>query len=158
MAKVITFSTAFPEYHPKKGQPTYFVEKIWKSIGIIDISTKELDIYRDSYFNSKHLPKHHTIRSGKRFKKGDVFSPRIWKGKPYNSKQITIAPDLIIHDVWDFEIKDNSLYINHKKIDTTQSIDLANNDGLKYQDLLDWFQWPKPFKGQIICWNPKIEY
>jgi hypothetical protein len=31
MSKVITFSRVFPSYHPKKGQPTYFVEKLYKS-------------------------------------------------------------------------------------------------------------------------------
>lgn len=32
MAKVITFSRVFPSYHPKAGQPTYFVEAIYKAL------------------------------------------------------------------------------------------------------------------------------
>lgn len=32
MAKVITFSRTFPSYHPKAGQPTYFVEKFYNSL------------------------------------------------------------------------------------------------------------------------------
>lgn len=32
MSKVITFSRTFPAYHPRKGEPTYFVEKFWTSI------------------------------------------------------------------------------------------------------------------------------
>lgn len=32
MAKVITFSRQFPSYHPKAGQPTYFVEKVLRSV------------------------------------------------------------------------------------------------------------------------------
>lgn len=65
MAKIITFSRTFSGYHPKKGQPTYFVEKV-------------------------------------------------------------------------FEI--------------------AENDGLTSDDLLAWFKYPKPFSGQIICWNHNIKY
>jgi hypothetical protein len=30
--KVITFSRTYPSYHPKAGQPTYFVEKVWSSL------------------------------------------------------------------------------------------------------------------------------
>ena len=33
MAKVITVSQKFPDSHPKAGQPTHFVEKIWSSLG-----------------------------------------------------------------------------------------------------------------------------
>ena len=32
MAKVITFSTKFPDYHQKAGKPTFFVEKFVKSM------------------------------------------------------------------------------------------------------------------------------
>jgi hypothetical protein len=40
MAKVITFSRFFPAYHPRKGEPTYFVEKIWAHL----ISDNQFDI------------------------------------------------------------------------------------------------------------------
>jgi hypothetical protein len=73
MAKVLTFSRTFPKYHPKAGQPTYFVEKFWESIGLPD---KEYCFnLPDEYQNflradSKLIwPKHHTIRAGHRFKK-----------------------------------------------------------------------------------------
>jgi hypothetical protein len=42
--KPILFSRFFPAYHPKKGQPTYFVEKIWAHLiidGQHDIETCE---------------------------------------------------------------------------------------------------------------------
>ena len=29
---VITYSRFFPTYHPRKGEPTFFVEKIWKGL------------------------------------------------------------------------------------------------------------------------------
>lgn len=45
MSKVITFSRVFPAYHPKKGQPTYFIEKIYA--GIAD-STTDFKIPNDA--------------------------------------------------------------------------------------------------------------
>lgn len=36
-------------------------------------------------------------------KVGDKFSPRVWSGKPYRSKMITIAPDIEVKQIWDFE-------------------------------------------------------
>lgn len=35
---------------------------------------------------------------------------------------------------------------------------LAKNDGLTLAELLQWFKYPKPFEGQIICWNDKVNY
>jgi hypothetical protein len=168
MAKVITFSRTFPSYHPKAGQPTYFVEKFWKSldmpinqnIGLVGLK------YENVHLNGKH----HTIRAGERWKKGQYFSPRVWSGKPYHSKQILIAPDTLITDVYDFEIKpaykllpldyDTDVIINHNFFHTDSDIMqiVAKNDGLTLAELLQWFKYPKPFKGQIICWNQNAKY
>lgn len=160
MSKVITFSRIFPSYHPRKGEPTYFVEKIWKSIK--EDSVKHLDvpdISLHTFFDCD--PKHHTIRAGHRFKAGDWFSPRVWSGKPYNSKQIIFAPDIQIKKVWDFELTfDDLFYIGKDLYAYSSSHDalevLSANDGLSQVDLLNWFN--KPFTGQIICWNENIEY
>jgi hypothetical protein len=40
---------------------------------------------------------------------------------------------------------------------------IASNDGLSHQDWDDWLLQPcfdkgKAFDGQIICWNPEINY
>lgn len=173
MAKVITFSRQFPAYHPKAGQPTYFVEKFWKSL--YDQNETEFMRYEGRY--QEHFPvnyesdlenihnhtgKHHTIRAGHRWKAGDYFSPRVWSAKPYNSPMITIAPDTLIAKTFDFAISDGLLIINgdvYAYSSSTELIDkLAENDGLTHTDLLEWFKYPKPFKGQIICWNPNINY
>ena len=78
MAKVITFSREFPKYHPKKGQPTLFVEKIWNSLLNQNIDTIPDYIYEvgrklgyqyadDALYKTDNVkPKHHTIRMGKR--------------------------------------------------------------------------------------------
>lgn len=171
MSKVITFSRVFPAYHPRKGEPTFFLEKIWSSlnecyfdqIGDLDVSTEYFD------------PKHHTIRDNYRFKAGDYFSPRIWgtdinpksgRSGPYQSKQIIIAPDIKIEKTWRFEIKNNSeIYIDGKFFyqnhisEWHENIELlAKNDGLTAGELFHWLKYPQPFDGQIICWEPNINY
>lgn len=186
MSRVITFSRFFPSYHPKAGQPTYFVEKIARSIFDDRVfSYKQIDKvasfggYDITKLNLRPVeifdPKHHTIRAGHRWKAGDWFSPRVWSGKPYNSKQIIIAPDIQVKKVWNFEIKELpsknlyalQFYINGKLIgeDVREFVGkLATNDGLPEIDLIDWFTLPHEFKkkmgftGQIICWNENINY
>lgn len=173
MSKVITFSRHFPAYHPRAGEPTYFVEKIWQSIYMDEKFRGEDQFYNlcdlgfDLMPHDKYQPKHHTIRAGHRFKVGDWFSPRVWSGKPYNSKQIIIAPDIQVKKAWDFKIKkfENRWYIDFGShsiaygYEGYSSIDkLARNDGLTRQDFFDWFKYPSPFDGQIICWHSKIEY
>jgi len=107
--------------------------------------------------------KGHTIRAGKRFKPGDKFSPRMWSGVPYNSKQLILAPDIEVVKTWDFGIDSNTnIYIRNVKTHMSNGqADLkkvASNDGLSVDDFLSWFKYPKPFEGQIICWDTKIEY
>ena len=81
MSKVLTFSTKFPKGHPKSGEKTFFVEKIWESIYMDYVGGEGFhDVY--SLFPSIGLhgiypPKHHTIRAGHRFKVGDYFTPKI---------------------------------------------------------------------------------
>jgi len=156
MSRVIVFSRVFPAKHLKAGEPTFFIEKIWQSLGI-----NHLQIYEE--FGGDIEPKHHTIRAGNRWKVGDKFSPRVWSGKPYCSKQIEICDDIEIKKVWDFEItKGGYLLVNGKSINASQSILIANNDALSWSEFESWFgifsKKFKGFKGQIICWNDDVEY
>ena len=179
MSKVMTFSRYFPAYHPRKGEPTYFVEGIWESIR----NNQNIDSPQYHYMKfesdimrwKQYQPKHHTIRAGNRWKVGDKFSPRVWSGKPYNSKQIIIAPDIEIKKVWDFEIqidpflllvesayvlRINDNYISEENTFSTIK-KIAKNDGLSTEDFITWFiKRPKVevFSGQIICWNETITY
>lgn len=176
MARVRTFSTTFPSYHPKAGEPTFFVEKIWESlldIGAISMS-KCCELSRQTGIGGYNMnnvrdrrffPKHHTVRAGHHFKPGDVFSPRIWSGKPYRSEQIIIAPDIDVMITWDFEIKYTKIYgcqvlVNADDMGVDLVGLLAKNDGLNYLDFLSWFKYEKkePFIGQVISWSDKIEY
>src|SRR3989304_2910881 len=105
MARIITFSTTFPSYHPRRGELTYFREKLLIGFGLSGYDMKSFPITLD-YKSEKEWwwAKYHTIRAGNRWKVGDMFSPRVWSGKPYNSKQIIIAPDIEVMKIWDFEI------------------------------------------------------
>lgn len=169
MAKVITFSTKFPSYHYRKGEPTFFVEKIYNSID----PERKMNVWNRSdlsFVNEQAmndcLPKHHTIRGGRRWKVGDKFSPRIWSGKPYNSKQIILADDCEVKKLWDVEIfiELSCIYIGIRQNENTHSLlsfgEVAKNDGLSFEEMQHWFNVKpnKPFIGQIICWNENIEY
>lgn len=175
MAKVLTFSTTFPGYHPKAGQSTLFIEKLWESLYPKHAGTgylhKLMLLGFEVGLHGIHRPKHHTIREGNRFKAGDYFSPRIWgndinpksgKSGPYNSKQIIIAPDIYIPKVYDFEIKKTPFregIVNINQYPPSVNLkEIAENDGLEYEDFLAWFRFPKCFSGQIICWNENINY
>lgn len=116
--------------------------------------------------------KWHTIRQGKHFKEGDYFSPRVWTGTPYRSKQIIIAPDIKVEKTFDFRIEIDQDYLcvfiddypfyeeNSRMVTQTEALEtLAKNDGLSVEDFKKWFKWGKaPFDGQIKCWNKEIEY
>jgi hypothetical protein len=171
MAKVITFSRVFPAYHPKAGEPTYFMEKIWRGLPIPccfpNVDGSVLDILE--FDKEPDMVKHHTIRAGHRWKVGDWFSPRVWSGKPYHSKQIQFAPDIQIKKVFDFKIvlvedgmlRSYEMQINGKLRST--GMEVFTNDGLTYNDFCDWFKMDSAkkdihFDGQIICWNENIDY
>ena len=171
MSKVIMFSRVFPKSHPRAGQETNFMQKIWKAINVpipVSVHADKLNGEVHKLMSLTWRPKYHTIRKGSRFKPGDKFSPRVWEGKPYGSKQIIIADDIEVKKIFDFEMDENGVYsINGKYLlteeDDKKEMLLARNDG--FNDPADFFSWfmpdysnPKPFKGQIICWNENIEY
>jgi hypothetical protein len=164
--KVLTCNRAFPKGHPKAGQPTYFVEKIWAcpEVSVLNAGLLKEEIINFQRHEYLFQPKHHTIRAGNRFKVGDMASLRVWSDKPYRSKQIEFA-QVEVKKVWSVEITMShtfwTIQINGKTIYDAEPI--AANDGLTLEDFVDWFTvHPKKkeqlFTGQIICWSDKIEY
>lgn len=148
MSRVITFSRTFPKYHPRAGEPTFFVEKILKGVDALSFPLT-------AGFDSKY----HTIRAGGRFKINDWFSPRIWSGRPYGSKQIRIAEDFQVKQTWKFEARtDGNYYLNKKIVSIALLKVIAHNDG--FEELDDFECWfPKMgFSGQIISWHENIDY
>jgi len=170
MSKVITFSRHFQKSHPKAGQPTRFVEKLVESFNDLGCYKEEEDIedgdfslyemiiqFPDFNFQKENIwRKHHTIRGGNRFKVGDKFSPRVWSGKPYASKQIIISPDIEVKQTWEFSFDGDWFFLNKSIVYELKLSEIAGNDGLSLNDFKAWF--PKPFVGQIICWSDDVCY
>jgi hypothetical protein len=161
MSRVIMVSYHFPQEHPRSGESTYFVEKIWKSLQEsehFDVGqwANNYHLLRDIFMNPDIMnpsPKHHTIRAGKRWKDGDMASLRIWSDKPYRSKQIPIAPDVKLKVV-DIEINQEfDAIIDGKDFPLSSMGVLATNDGLSFVDFISWFSPSIPFSGQILIWN-----
>ena len=175
MAKVITYSRNFQKSHPRSGDSTFFVEKLYNSLGIVPSlnellelnPTKPKELITQFFYNINvdeilfEKPKHNTIRVGNRFKKGEYFSPRIWSGNPYYSPQIILAKDQLITQTYEIEIfPTNEIYINKKFFGSFASenfYSLSTNDGLSGKDFINWFN-KLPFKGQIICWSKEVIY
>lgn len=179
--KVLTFSRFFPKGHPRQGQPTVFVPKIWACPGIT-ITDSGWDLPEMKQFSpltTLDHPKGHTIRAGNRWKVGDMASLRVWSDKPYRSKQIEFA-QVEVKKVWrveinsrfgaaSFEVVINGKiygqlhYGNDKDFNNAGIVTLSENDGLEVEDFISWFAiHPKKkeqeFSGQIIAWNENINY
>lgn len=182
--KVITFSRIFPKGHPKEGQPTHFVEKIWKSLWD-EYRGSNSPLYPywqryDAIFPFKgdvlenihqHQPKHHTIRAGSRLKTSDMVSLRVWSDKPYRSKQVEFA-QVEVKNVWPFGLHQVGNEILWKlpgvgsgaMNSLSKGLEIiATNDGLSVDDFISWFaiyhkKSGERFEGQIISWSDKIEY
>lgn len=177
--KVITFSRHFPKGHPKAGEPTLFVEKVWMGLihcGLISIS-KAVELSIETAIGSFDMynirksdlkPKFHTIRAGNRWKVGDEYSPRIWSGMPYKSKQVEFAPPITIKKIWEFGINKDDYFLRDesgviRSVSFNQLVEIAQNDGLDADDFEAWFAiHPKKgqltFTGQILCHNAEINY
>lgn len=168
MSRFIMFSPFFPSYHPCKGEPTYFVERMLHGLIKNDAPGYGTELLKQKIVNIKALEsgiiKHHTFRAGENWKPGDKFSPRIWTGKPYRSKHYIFGPDIEVKKTWNIKLfqAGSDLHLGYpaKRTGYTNLISIdkaARNDGFDdYMDFVDWFKIP--FVGQIICWNNKIEY
>jgi hypothetical protein len=177
--KVITFSRQFPAYHPKIGQPTFFVEKITSLLSVISPGWSAISQFEDlrkaCLFNEgvyrrcqeNEIYKSHTIRSGKRWRQGEWASLRVWSDRPYASKQIEFAR-VQLTNVWDFvlDLRHDSpiAHIDGVLASPQELRTIAVNDGLDYKEFINWFSKPFPineagmFRGQILSWNENINY
>ena len=155
---VLTLSQNFPATHPKKGQPTLFMEKILHGIKV------------------------HTIRANynlwenriEQVQRGEaVLSLRYWTGKPYASKQVEFAQVTKEHGVgiqmltfgraynpktddWDGEY-DLRLGTVDDEVHASPWL-LAKNDGLDVVDWADWFKNYDLSKPMAIIHFTKFRY
>lgn len=164
--KVLIISRHFLSDHPKAGQPTYFVDKIYttlRSTGFLTLENVSLMQHYAERFGEhtfKQGEKFHTIRPTVRWKVGEMASLRFWTGAAYRSEQFEFAR-VRLKNVYDISIgrADNGgfgIKINGKKCSDMDV--LANNDGLPIGDFQDWFPLGRKFDGQILSWSDKIQY
>lgn len=171
MSKVRTFSRVFPADHPRRGEQTHFVEKIWQSIYWDHVGWEGFEKLKSQHgfdigLHGVYKPKHHTVRAGNHFKPGDYFDPRVWSKSPYNykrdgSKQIKIAPDIKVEKTWNIGKMGQAFFMNDKLVKPEVLEQIAANDGLSYEDFIYWFSKEgikERWNGQIICWNKDINY
>lgn len=187
MAKVITFAQHFPAGHPRAGQPTHFVRKIYQGFGydftcnsihtqimtqlylgnkdkveagiltMADLTAFAQKIQTEPAPGTEPQTKLHTVRSGSRWKKGDLASLRVWSAVPYNSTQINLFMDNFpLQNVYPLDKIGPMGWISPLMKATTTIGHIARNDGLLQPDFDAWF--PQPFfSGQILCIH-KVDY
>lgn len=144
--RIVTFSKIFPANHPKKGEPTHFIEAIltqlkidytshdyfvWLCENNRNIGIKFLHEFYES-LSENISAKSHTIRKNKRpFVVGQEISAMIWAGKPYNKTEegywkIKFAPDFKITSVTDVDISIDKKLIRH--IQVGMPVENKNNE------------------------------
>jgi hypothetical protein len=162
---VLTVSIVFPTTHKRKGESTYFPEKILA--GIEDHREVKQGIpVTDAEYNfqvyTNTAPKLHTIRSNKKgtayerwskkikeVQEGKaILSIRYWSGKPYNSKQVEICQldkdsGIGVQRIEFHEDRDGVPALKYPIINNYAEPnikDVAKNDGLYIEDFREWFK------------------
>lgn len=135
---VLTVSKVFPSTHIRKGEETFFPEKIKSVIG-------------NESFAKMFIPKLHTIRANydlwknriEQIQKGEaILSIRFWSEKPYRSKQVEICQldkDSGI-GLQKLEFLNSNIYDPVSEITYLKTSDIAKNDGLSLNDFKEWFK------------------
>lgn len=156
----VAVSRTFQSTHPKKGQPTYFVEKI--IVGQIDVENFTHIVCSPEYDSEIVLtcnePKLHTIRKNypmwvKRMKKVaegkaviDLFYWTLPGGRynPENKKVVFATLDKDsgcgVQELEFGQIKGSLIPMFEGMANRTNCIELAKNDGLSLEDFKDWFK------------------
>jgi len=123
---VLTVSTVFPKTHKRAGDPTGFVEKIRNCTKLHTIRVN-YDLWK------KRIDE---VNSGVA-----MLSVRVWTGKPYNSKQKEVFQFIAEHgiNIQKLEHPDYFIFapIDGKKCNWG---DVAQNDGLSFDDFCEWFK------------------
>lgn len=153
---VLTVSRKFPTTHKRKGEPTFFVEKIFKGLNQIMPCCwcgYGCTCSKHCIIDSMQLnPKIHTIRGNyelwnkriEQVQKGEaILSIRYWSGKPYNSKQVEICQLDKDSGIGVQRYKLNEfvdMFIDNKQFDFRTARLMAKNDGLSFKDFSEWFK------------------
>ena len=137
----IPVSVKFPATHPRRGELTFFIDKILKR--------------SSEFYTFLGWQKIHTIRANyelwaKRFEKinkGEaVLELYYWDGKPYNSKTITICQlgkddgiGIQYLDCLNGNFSDPVAFDSETNVHLTRE-EVAKNDGLSLEDFTAWYK------------------
>jgi hypothetical protein len=141
---VITLSKVFPATHPLKGEPTDFREAFQKT---------KLHTIRANYpLWAKRIAE---VQRGEA-----VLSVRQWSGRPYMSKQETIATLTADDGVGIQKLTFFAGRIIYPTVGKYQPSvkEIANNDGLHADDWVDWFKNYDLSKPLAIIHFTKFRY
>ena len=131
---VLMIAEYFPAYHPRKNDKTFF------HLGLIS-QRKKHTIRSNFEYWKKRIDK---INEGKAY-----LSLRQWyteeerKAKPYNDSQISLLRKDKADNIGYQHIQimnDGSFWIDKRKINLAEEIQLATNDGLLIKDFYKWFK------------------
>lgn len=131
---VITLSKTFPAWHPRKGEPTEFLEKFLN--GQTGKGNAKLHTIRANY--PLWVKRIREVQNGKA-----VLSIRQWSGRPYASKQVTVATLTAADGVGIQQLRLINVYGCNRPVVGIGDVNffgLSNNDGLSYQDWEAWFK------------------
>lgn len=119
---VLIVSTQFPKTHSRSGEPTEFIEKILAQV-------KKHTIRMNYELWRKRAEE---INNGKAY-----LSIRCWSGLPYRSPQVEVVE---FSSIGIQKLEGNILgwFIDDYDSDIS-SKQLAENDGLNYEDFKSWF-------------------
>lgn len=177
---VLWISPKFPHDHPRKGEPTYFVERIQLALNLLVQMPGDLLIDLD--------PKLHTCRAdskNSKKKKGAyeewkrkidevnrgeaILSVRMWSGSAYNRLHDGRHPIEIAHFDKDSGIEVQKVEFIKGNIDNPEIFDgkdaisafideIASNDGLSLTDFKSWFNKADLSKPVAIIQFTKFRY
>lgn len=144
---VLTVSRYFPTTHKRKGERTFFQERIHEALWPVTeppILGKKIHTVRANYPLWEERIKN--IQDG-----NAILSVRYWSGKPYNSKQIEFLQLDKDSGVGIQKLEDPTNFvfalIDGKIINWDE---IAKNDGLSFDDFCEWFKVRKPNPMAII--------
>jgi hypothetical protein len=136
----LNVSQNFLAYHPKKGQPTFFVEQI--------LDGRKKHTVRSNY--------HYWNRIAEKVNKGEgLLVVTVWKGRPYHTKKIDITTFNYV-GIQKFSMKmrkrDKSFaiaYVDGRMLLPDEFTTFCANDGLSVFDFVHWMK-RKDTEGVVI--------
>ena len=144
---VLTVSRYFPTTHKRKGEETFFIDRILAGQTIYSNMWKKIHTIRANYeLWAKRIK---DVKEGKA-----ILSIRYWSGKPYNSKQVEVCQldknsGCGVQKVtFEDELKWGYIEI-HPELAKMKPIPIfedgrisgiAKNDGLSLEDFKEWFK------------------